>query len=161
MPRGETVVITTPNIAKIIKKMEKLNADFSSLEQPIKEAGKMGLAAVKSYPVIGNWPSGQITSAPKRPGSKYKRTFALQKSWLGRIQTRGRQLASYVIYQRNVMNPKRKMSAKDYMKYVQGSEQTSTHSPHWNTLDYWRETLPSYVTGIFERWAKKNLKKFS
>jgi len=159
--RGETVVITTPNITKVIKKMKELNMDFSSLEDPIRQAGKMGLAAVKSYPTIGNWQSGQITSAKKRPGSKYKRTFALQKSWLGRIQTRGRDLASYVIYQKNVMNPKRKKSAKEYMKYVQGSEQTAAHSPYWNTLDYWREELPSYVTGIFDRWAKKNVKKFS
>ena len=43
----------------------------------------MGSPLLKVIHFLGNWPAGNISSAPSRAGSKYKRTFALQKSWNG------------------------------------------------------------------------------
>lgn len=156
---GEVVYIKSSNIDKAIKYLEGIGKDMSAFDAPTRQAGKMGLAAVKSYPLVGNWPAGNITSAPRRPGSKYKRTFALQKSWNGRLQKKNRTVAEYLIFQKGVLNPKSGKDARKYMPFVQGSEQAAVHSTWWNTLDDWRFILPTYVVSIFNKWSKNLIRR--
>ena len=157
---GDVVYIKSSNIKQVVAKLNKLGISLDKLDNPVRETGKIGLAAVKSYPIIGGWYNGQITSASQRPGSKYKRTFALQKSWNGRINKKGKDWAEYLIYQKGVLNPKSGKDARAYMPYVQGSEQTGTHRPWWSTLDQWREILPPHVEKEFRKWVNKIIKGF-
>ena len=153
------IYIKSSNIDKAIKYIEQAGKDMSEFDKPMREAGKMGLAAVKSYPLLGNWPAGNISSAPRRAGSKYKRTFALQKSWNGRINKRNRNVAEYLIFQKGVLNPKSGKDARKYMPFVQGSEQVAVHATWWNTLDDWRVILPTYIVGIFNKWSKNLIRR--
>lgn len=157
---SDIVYIKSSNIKQVAAKLEKLGRSLDELDKPSRETGKMGLAAVKSYPVIGAWYNGDITSASQRPGSKYKRTFALQKSWNGRINKKGKDYIEYLIYQKGVLNPKSGKDARKYMPYVQGSEQVGIHAPWWNTLDQWREILPPFVEKGFRSWIRKVLRGF-
>ncbi len=157
---SDIVYIKSSNIKQVAAKLEKLGRSLDELDKPSRETGKMGLAAVKSYPVIGAWYNGDITSASQRPGSKYKRTFALQKSWNGRINKKGKDYVEYLIYQKGVLNPKSGKDARKYMPYVQGSEQVGTHAPWWNTLDQWRDILPPFVEKGFRSWVRKVLRGF-
>ncbi len=157
---SDIVYIKSSNIKQVAAKLEKLGRSLDELDKPSRETGKMGLAAVKSYPVIGAWYNGDITSASQRPGSKYKRTFALQKSWNGRINKKGKDYVEYLIYQKGVLNPKSGKDARKYMPYVQGSEQVGIHAPWWNTLDQWREILPPFVEKGFRSWIRKVLRGF-
>ncbi len=157
---GDIVYIKSSNIKQVAAKLDKLGRSLDELDNPARETGKMSLAAVKSYPIIGAWYNGDITSASQRPGSKYKRTFALQKSWNGRINKKGKDYVEYLIYQKGVLNPKSGKDARQYMPYVQGSEQTATHRPWWSTLDEWRDTLPPFVEKGFRSWIRKVLHGF-
>lgn len=157
---SDIVYIKSSNIKQVAAKLEKLGRSLDELDKPSRETGKMGLAAVKSYPVIGAWYNGDITSASQRPGSKYKRTFALQKSWNGRINKKGKDYIEYLIYQKGVLNPKSGKDARKYMPYVQGSEQVGTHAPWWNTLDQWRDILPPFVEKGFRGWIRKVIRGF-
>lgn len=148
------IYIKSTNIDKIIKKLDAVGKGYDAFDEPMRDAGKIGVAAVKSYPLLGNWPGGEITSATRRAGSKYKRTFALQKSWNGRLNKKNRTIAEYLIYQKGVLNPKTGKDARKYMPYVQGSEQVAVHATWWNTLDDWRVILPKYVVSVFNKWAK-------
>lgn len=148
------IYIKSTNIDKIIKKLDAVGKGYDAFDDPMREAGKIGLTAVKSYPLLGNWPGGEVTSAARRAGSKYKRTFALQKSWNGRLNKKNRTIAEYIIYQKGVLNPKTGKDARKYMPYVQGSEQVAVHATWWNTLDDWRIILPKYVVSVFNKWAK-------
>lgn len=158
---GEVVYIKSSNIDRVIKLLDSVGKNMSSFDAPMKQAGKMGVAAVKSYPMLGNWPAGNISSAPRRPRSKYKRTFALQKSWNGRLNKKNRDVAEYLIYQKGVLNPKSGKDARKYMPFVQGSEQVAVHNPWWNTLDDWRIELPRYIIPIFNKWAKHTIRILS
>lgn len=157
---SDIVYIKSSNIKQVAAKLEKLGRSLDELDKPSRETGKMGLAAVKSYPVIGAWYNGDITSASQRPGSKYKRTFALQKSWNGRINKKGKDYVEYLIYQKGVLNPKSGKDARKYMPYVQGSEQVGIHAPWWNTLDQWRDILPPFVEKGFRSWIRKVIRGF-
>lgn len=157
---SDIVYIKSSNIKQVAAKLEKLGRSLDELDKPSRETGKMGLAAVKSYPVIGAWYNGDITSASQRPGSKYKRTFALQKSWNGRINKKGKDYIEYLIYQKGVLNPKSGKDARKYMPYVQGSEQVGIHAPWWNTLDQWRDILPPFVEKGFRSWIRKVIRGF-
>jgi len=154
------IYVKSSNIKQIAAKLDRLGKSIDRLDEPTREGGKIGLAAVKSYPLIGAWYNGNTTSSPQRPGSKYKRTFALQKSWNGRINKKGRDFAEYLIYQKGSINPKSGKDARKYMPYVQGSEQTGTHQPWWNTLDQWREALPPHVEKVFRKWVNKVIRGF-
>ena len=154
------IYIKSTNIDKIIKKLDAVGKGYDAFDDPMREAGKIGLTAVKSYPLLGNWPGGEVTSAARRAGSKYKRTFALQKSWNGRLNKKNRTIAEYIIYQKGVLNPKTGKDARKYMPYVQGSEQVGIHAPWWNTLDQWRDILPPFVEKGFRSWIRKVLRGF-
>lgn len=157
---GDVVYIKSSNIKQVAAKLEKFGQSISRLDSPARDSGQMGLSAVKSYPIIGAWYNSQVTSTSQRPGSKYKRTFALQKSWNGRINKKGRDYVEYIIYQKGTINPKSGKDARKYMPYVQGSEQTATHQPWWNTLDQWREILPPHVEKKFRGWINKVIRGF-
>lgn len=153
------IVIQGKNIDKAIKYLEETGKSIEAFDKPMRQAGQMGLAAVKSYPLLGNWPAAHVTSSPRRPGSRYKRTFALQKSWNGRLNKKNRNWAEYLIYQKGVLNPVSGKDARKYMPFVQGSEQVATHATWWNTLDDWRFILPQYVIGIFNKWSKNLIRR--
>lgn len=142
------------NLDQVISEIERKNKKIEDLATPMREAGKIALAAVKSYPVYGNWRAGQVTSAAIRPNSKYKRTFSLQRSWNGRtnVAKKGRSI-SYTIYQKSVMNGKK--NAKEYMPYVQGDEQTAVHSRWWRTLDSWNSEFQVVIERIFRDYLSR------
>lgn len=156
---SSSIKISVGGIEEIQRKLSKLNAEIEQLEEPLKKVGLMGKAAVASYPpYTDSWKSGKPSFLKKRPGAKYVRTGALQKSWFGRIQKKGRGGPSYIIYQKTSMNPKEKVDARTYMNYVQGSEQSSIHVGYWNTLEDWIDTLEPVVADEVEKFISKIIK---
>ena len=155
---SNTLQIKVVGAADFARKLAKIEKDISDLVEPLKEAGQIAKAAVKSYPPYTNsWKTGTPSFIRKRPGSKYVRTGALQKSWNGRLQKKGK-APSYIVYQKTSMNQKEKMDARDYMPYVQGAEQTAIHSAYWNTLDTWTEILEPIVSEIVGDYVTKLVK---
>lgn len=156
---SSSIKISVGGIEEIQRKLSKLNAEIEQLEEPLKKVGLMGKAAVASYPpYTDSWKSGKPSFLKKRPGAKYVRTGALQKSWFGRIQKKGKGGPSYIIYQKTSMNPKEKVDARTYMNYVQGSEQSSIHVGYWNTLEDWIDILEPVVADEVEKFISKIIK---
>jgi hypothetical protein len=156
---GNSVKISIQGIEEVRRKLSTLGVKIEGLEEPLKKVGLMGKAAVASYPpYTDSWKSGKPSFLKKRPGAKYVRTGALQKSWFGRIQKKGKGGPSYIIYQKTSMNPKEKVDARTYMNYVQGSEQSSIHVGYWNTLEDWVDILGPIVTDEVERFINKIVK---
>jgi len=156
---SNSVKISVRGIEELSRKLNKLDVQIGELEKPLKKVGVMGRAAVASYPpYTDSWKSGRPSFIRKRPGSKYVRTGALQKSWFGRLQKKGKGGPSYIIYQKTSMNPREKVDARAYMNYVQGSEQSSIHAGQWNTLDDWIEILEPVVTDEVEKFINTLIK---
>lgn len=131
------------------KKIGKLAKDLEELDKPMKEAGKIAFAAVRSYPPYdGGWKEGKESFTRVRPGSKYVRkgdTGGLKTGWRGRL-TKG----SKIVVRFSLSNDK-----IAYAKYVQGLSQTSTHEPWWLTVEQWEPILRPHVTEIFRDFMKK------
>lgn len=156
---GNSIQIKVEGIDKILADFKRLSIELSELEKPMQEVGKVARAAVASYPpYTDSWKAGKTSFLKRRPGSKYVRTGALQKSWNGRIQKKGKAGPSYIVYQKTSMNPKERIDARDYTQYVQGDKQSSIHSGYWKTLDYIKEELQPIVAETFANHVKKIIK---
>lgn len=122
-----------------------------TIESALKESGQMLLAAVKSYPDTSyteDWKNKIATFVPEKPPkNKYKRSGALQRSWYGRLQKKGS--LKFVVYQKNVSNPRSSKSAKEYVKYVMGDEQTIHHVGYWRTYEEWKQEVTPYIEEQF------------
>lgn len=152
---SNTLQIRVVGAEAFAKKLAKIDRDISELSEPLKEVGQIAKAAVQSYPPYTNsWRTGTPSFIRKRPGSKYVRTGALQKSWTGRLQKKGK-APGYIVYQKTSMNQKEKMDAREYMPYVQGAEQAAMHSAYWNTLDAWTDILEPIVTEVVGDFVTK------
>lgn len=131
------------------KKMIQLGRDLEELNKPMKEAGKIAMAAVRSYPPYdGGWKQGRESFTPVRPGSKYKRKGdrgGLKTGWEGKL-TKG----SKIVVRYSLRNDK-----IAYAKYVQGLERSSFHAPWWLTVDEWEPVIRPEVTAIFRDFMKK------
>lgn len=129
-----------------MKKLDKLGRSMSELEIPTRDAGEVAVAAVKSYPRYGDWKNKKVSSDPNRPGSKYKRTFNLQKSMTGRMQKSGK-VVKYLVYQGN-------KGRAPYIDYVIGDAQVPLHAGYWITLSQWEKILHPVALDIFRKWYK-------
>ncbi len=128
------------------KKLTALGKGLEELDKPMREAGKIGMAAVRSYPPYdGSWRQGKESFVLVRPGSKYKRTKTLRGGWKGRLTKGSKIVVRYSIRNNNVA----------YAKYVQGLERTSVHAPWWITDKEWESILRPVVTEIFRDFMKK------
>jgi hypothetical protein len=128
------------------KKLEKLGKDLENLDEPMKKAGEVGLAALRSYPPYNDgWKRGVPSFIPFRPGSKYKRTKTLQDGWQGRLTKGSRIVVRYSITNKNVK----------YMRYVQGPNQNPIHTPWWLTIEQWEKPVSDETTKIFQEFMKK------
>lgn len=130
-----------------IKKLERLGRGIEELEKPMREMGKIALAAVKSYPSYGDWRHGQVSSDLQRPGSKYRRTLNLQKSITGRLYNANKSNARYMVYQGN-------RARADYLKYVIGDEQDPYHAGYWQTMEEWKPLIQEAVLDVFHKWYR-------
>lgn len=131
------------------KKLDKIGRSLNNLDVPMSQAGKIALAAVKSYPPYDDgWKQGRSSFTPFRPGSKYKRrgdNGGLKTGFKGRL-TKG----SRIVVRYNITN-----STISYAKYVMGDEQTGIHRPWWHTVDKWESIIRPEVTKIFRDFMKK------
>ncbi len=144
-----SVQIDIQGVDKYAPRLKKANLAFETIDVPLKRAGEMALAAVKSYPVYGAWFSGQISSDPYRPGSSYQRTFELQRAWVGRISHGGKNVSRYHI----TLRPG--SVARKYAPYVVTKKQAGVHMGWWMILDDWGPVLEPFIHSIFEKWSKK------
>lgn len=128
------------------KKLEKLGMDLDRLDVPMAEAGKIGLAALQSYPPYSDsWKSGTPSFTRFRPGSKYERTETLKGGWKGRLTKGSRIVVRYSITNQDVK----------YMKYVQGPEQNRIHRPWWTKVQEWEGPVSKETTRIFREFMDK------
>lgn len=140
------LVVTARGMPQYKKKLQKLGIDLKRLDEPMEKAGKVGLAAVQSYPPYTNsWRTGTPSFTWYRPGSKYRRTQKLQGGWQGRLVK-----GSKIVVRYSITNTK-----VHYMKYVQGNEQTATHAPWWIQVDEWTEPVNKEATKIFRAFMDK------
>lgn len=134
------------------KKIEKLGKELSELDKPMKEAGKIALAALRSYPPYdGGWKEGKESFTPFRPGSKYRRkgdAGGLKTGWEGKL-TKG----SRIVVRFSLRNNK-----IAYAKFVQGYERTAVHAPWWLTVDEWEPLIREQTTKIFRDFMKNIVK---
>ena len=143
------LVVTARGMPQYKKKLEKLGVRLGKLDEPMRQAGEIGLAAVQSYPpYTGSWRTGKPSFTRYRPGSKYYRTQNLQKGWHGRLTKGSRIGVRYSITNNTVA----------YMKYVQGNEQSAIHAPWWATVDEWTEPVNKEATKIFRAFMDKSTK---
>lgn len=135
------------------KKMIALGKELEELDKPMKDAGKIALAALRSYPPYdGGWKDGKESFTPVRPGSKYKRKGddgGLKTGWRGRL-TKG----SKITVRYSLANDDIK-----YTKFVQGLQRTSVHAPWWLTVEEWEPVLRPHVTETFRDFMKKAVAK--
>ena len=140
------LVVTARGMPSYKKKLEKLGKDLEKLDEPMERAGRIGLAAVQSYPPYTNsWRTGVPSFTPFRPGSRYERQRVLQGGWRGRL-TKG----SKIVVRYSITN-----NTVGYMKYVQGNQQSSIHSPWWIQVDEWTEPVNKEATKIFREFMNK------
>jgi hypothetical protein len=126
-------------------KLNKLGIELEKMDVPMRQAGEIGLAAVKSYPPYNDgWKSGHSSFSLYRPGSRYRRTGNLGEGWVGRLTKGSKIVVRYSITNRTV----------SYMKYVQGPQQTGTHSPWWVRVDQWDGPVGKETTKIFQKFMK-------
>lgn len=129
-----------------VAKLRKLGVALEELDKPMTQAGKIALAAMKSYPTYNDgWKQGNSSFSLYRPGSKYKRTKTLQNSWRGRLVKGSRIGVRYSVSTRSV----------EYSKYVLGDQQTGEHMGWWRKVDAWEPLILPEVTKIFQNYMKK------
>lgn len=156
---GTSIQIRVTGIDDVLKRLKEVDRELSTLEAPMYQAGKIAKAAVASYPpYTDSWKQGTSSFLKRRPGAKYVRTGALQKSWNGRIQKKGKSGPSYIVYQKTSINPKERVDAREYTPYVQGDKQASIHAGYWKTVSEWDKELEPIVTDIFLKHIKKIIK---
>lgn len=147
---GSRLVVTARGMPQYKKKIAAMGKELSRLDEPMRQAGEIGLAAVQSYPpYTGSWRTGKPSFTEYRPGSRYKRTKNLQGGWRGRLTKGSRIGVRYSITNNTVA----------YMKFVQGNQQSSIHSPWWLTVDEWTEPVNKEATKIFRAFMDKIAKK--
>lgn len=146
---GGSVYVHVEGVDKYLARLDKAKRTTDALDEPMKEAGEMALRGVKSYPPYGSWPSGQISSAPFRPGSSYRRTFKLQDAWQGRLGRAGGNIVRYYI----TLAPG--SVARKYAPYVVGDKQAAVHFPWWIPISQWPKVLQPFVQNVFRKWSKK------
>lgn len=144
-----SVKVEIQGMDKYTTRLQKAGRHFDEIDVPLKRAGEMALAAVKSYPPYGSWYSGQVSSAPFRPGSNYRRTFDLQNAWQGRISHGGKNVSRYHI----TMRPGTR--SRGYAPYVLTKQQSPVHRSWWIILDEWGPILEPFIRSIFEKWSKQ------
>ncbi len=133
-------------------RLRNINKNVSDLEAPMREAGEIAKALVRSYPPYGNWQAGQVSFIERYPGAKYKRTRTLQRGWKGQLRMGSRVLYTYRVYNYTTIEAKRD---KPYLKYVQGDEQTVPHIGRWYVADQMKNMLEGEVTRIFVSFMHK------
>jgi len=127
------------------KKLEKLGLNLEKMDEPMKKAGEIGLAAVKSYPPYDDgWRTGRPSFSQYRPGSRYRRTGNLGEGWVGRLTKGSKIVVRYSITNRTVA----------YMKYVQGPQQSRIHAPWWLKVEQWDGPVTKETTKIFQQFMK-------
>lgn len=132
-----------------VKKLQRLGVALDELDKPMLQAGKLAVAAMKSYPTYNDgWKSGVNSFSWYRPGSKYKRTGDLRDSWSGRLVKGSRIVVRYSVSTRGI----------EYAKYVLGGSQTATHRPWWRKEKEWDKIIAPEVTKIFQNYMKKYAK---
>lgn len=142
---GIRLNIRANGMAAYKKKLQKLDIDLGRLDEPMREAGQVGLAAVQSYPPYSDsWKKGRASFSPYRPGSKYRRTQNLQSGWVGRLTKGSRIVVRYSITNKTVK----------YMKFVQGNEQNPIHRPWWLKVNEWEGPVSVETTKIFQKFMK-------
>lgn len=156
-----TTTFTLKNVDKVQKALKKYKKSLEDLEEPLKISGKKATAALQSYPPYNDsWKSGKPSFSPQRPGRKYKRTGALQKSFRGRIEKKKVTNIRYLVYQKSSTNPKEKTDARDYGVYVlEPKQQAPWHSGYWRTTDMWNGEVEKEIEQDFKNWIKKISKK--
>lgn len=138
--------IRADGIKQYAKKLKNIGKAVESLDKPMKEAGQIALAAVRSYPpYTESWKGGTPSFSYYRPGSKYRRTKTLQEGWRGRITKGSKIVVRYSVTNHSVA----------YMRYVMGDSRQNIHAPWWHTLDEWDEILKPYVFRVFQDFMKK------
>jgi len=136
-------------MAQYAKKLQRLGVSLDELDKPMLEAGKMALAAMKSYPTYNDdWKKGDSSFSYFRPGAKYRRTGTLCDSWRGRLTKGSRIIVRYSVSTRNV----------SYAKYVLGDQQTAEHSPWWRRTEYWERVIAPETTKVFQKHMQKYTK---
>lgn len=143
-----TLNIRVYGMPQYIKKMNKLGKDLSELDKPMKNAGEVAKAALRSYPPYDDgWKEKKESFSLYRPGSKYKRkggNGGLKTGWKGRLIKGSRIGVRYLISNSSIK----------YAKYVQGYEQSSFHAPWWLTVEEWVPVLRPEVTEIFREFIR-------
>lgn len=156
-----TTTFTVKNLNKVQKALKKYKKSLEDLEEPLKVSGKKAMAALQSYPpYTDSWKSGKPSFSPKRSGTKYKRTGALQKSFHGRIEKKKVSNIRYLVYQKSSENSVEKSDARDYGIYVLAPKQQSPfHRGYWKTTDMWEVEVEKEVEQDFKDWIKKISRK--
>lgn len=148
---GLSITVKASGIREFQNRLQKANRRLEDLEAPMREAGAIALALVRSYPPYGNWQGGQVSFVDKYPGAKYKRTRTLQKAWKGQLRKGSRVLFTYRVYNYGTVDKR----GRPYLKYVQGEEQASPHPGRWYTKDMMKPMLDVEATRIFQRYMSK------
>lgn len=149
---GTGITIRINGLPSYKKKLEALGEAVDKLDEPMAEARRIALAAVKSYPPYGNWEEGQISFSPTRPGSKYKRTGALGKGWRARV-SKTNKMHKLLLWHSHPTSGR-------YFPYVQGDSQSSFHRPWWVTKEEWQVKLRPITLKIFQNYMKSLVVKF-
>jgi hypothetical protein len=135
------------------KKILKLGKDLEELDKPMRDAGKIAKAALRSYPPYdGSWREGKESFTLYRPGSKYKRKGdrgGLKTGWEGKLTKGSKIVVRYSLKNNDIK----------YAKFVQGLEQSSFHAPWWLTVEKWEPLIREETTKIFREFMKDIVKK--
>ena len=148
---GISITIKAGGINEFQAKLKKIDQKLSNIDSPMKEAGEIARALVRSYPPYGNWQSGQVSFMERYPGAKYKRTRTLQRAWKGQLRKGSRVLFTYRVYNYGTIEERR---GKPYLKYVQGEEQTVPHIGRWYTNEDMKPMIQAETSKIFERFMR-------
>lgn len=147
---GLTLNIRAYGMPQYKKKLQSLGISLNELDKPMKKAGQIAMAAVRSYPpYTGSWKTGKESFVQYRPGSKYRRTQHLQGNWDGKLTKGSKIVVRYSIRENKV----------EYAKFVQGNQQSRQHKPWWLTVEQWEPIIRPFVTEIFRDFMKDIAKK--
>lgn len=148
---GISISIKASGFNEYAKRLANVNKKVSDLEKPMREAGEIAKALVRSYPPYGNWQAGHVSFAERYPGAKYKRTRTLQRAWKGQLRKGSRILFTYRVFNYSTFEEKR---GRPYLKYVQGDEQAPIHVGRWYVKDTMKIMLEGEVSKIFEKYMR-------
>lgn len=142
------------------EKLLKAGKSIDVLDAPIEEIGKMAKAALQSYPPYTNsWESGKPSFSRKKPGAKYRRTGALAGTFVGRKQKRGNTGLTYIVYQKQSINPSEKRDAREYSPLVLiASQQAPIHKGTWRPVEDWKGILEPKLESAFYKHLQKIIK---